>query len=43
MGRVADLDIADYPTNLEEPADWAEKLTIRDASGRITQYGSILW
>jgi multiple sugar transport system substrate-binding protein len=43
MVKEAGLDIANYPTNLEELADWAEKLTVRDAGGRITRYGFIPW
>jgi ABC-type glycerol-3-phosphate transport system substrate-binding protein len=43
MVKEAGLDIADYPTNLEELADWTEKLTVRDAGGRISRYGFIPW
>ncbi|MDR0497813.1 MAG: extracellular solute-binding protein [Treponema sp.] len=43
MIRAAGLDINRYPTNLVELADWAEKLTVRDSSGRITRYGFIPW
>ena len=43
MVAKAGLDIKDYPKNLNELADWAEKLTVRDASGRITRYGFIPW
>ncbi|MDR1230588.1 MAG: extracellular solute-binding protein, partial [Spirochaetaceae bacterium] len=43
MVREAGLDITKYPTNMDELMDWAEKLTVRDASGRITRYGFIPW
>ena len=43
MIREAGLDINNYPTNLVELADWAERLTVRDSSGRVTRYGFIPW
>jgi multiple sugar transport system substrate-binding protein len=43
MIKAAGLDINKYPTNLVELAEWSEKLTVRDASGRITRYGFIPW
>jgi ABC-type glycerol-3-phosphate transport system substrate-binding protein len=43
MIAEAGLDINNYPTNLVELADWSEKLTRRDAAGRITRYGFIPW
>jgi len=43
MVAAAGLDINNYPKNLVELADWAERLTVRDASGRITRYGFIPW
>ncbi|MDR0561260.1 MAG: ABC transporter substrate-binding protein [Spirochaetaceae bacterium] len=43
MVAEAGLDIANAPTNLDELMDWAEKLTVRDGSGKITRYGFIPW
>jgi ABC-type glycerol-3-phosphate transport system substrate-binding protein len=43
MVKAAGLDITKYPANLEELAKWAEKLTVRDTSGKITRYGFIPW
>ena len=43
MTREAGLDIANYPRNLVELAEWSEILTRRDAAGRITRYGFIPW
>ena len=35
----AGLDPNDPPSNLDEIAEYAEKLTVKDASGHVTQYG----
>lgn len=43
MVAAAGLDINKYPKNLDELAVWTEKLTVRDASGKITRYGFIPW
>jgi len=43
MIREAGLDINNYPKNLVELEQWADRLTLRDASGRITRYGFIPW
>jgi ABC-type glycerol-3-phosphate transport system substrate-binding protein len=43
MVAEAGLDITQYPTNLDELADWAEQLTVKDAGGKVTRYGFIPW
>jgi sn-glycerol 3-phosphate transport system substrate-binding protein len=35
----AGLDVTRPPTNLDELAEAAKKLTVKDASGKVTQYG----
>jgi sn-glycerol 3-phosphate transport system substrate-binding protein len=35
----AGLDVAKPPKNLDELGEYAKKLTVRDASGKVTQYG----
>ena len=43
MVEAAGLNINNYPTNLVELSDWAERMTTRDSAGRITAYGFIPW
>ena len=43
MTKEAGLDINNYPKNLDDLADWSEKLTVKDGAGRISRYGFIPW
>ncbi|MDR1418758.1 MAG: extracellular solute-binding protein [Treponema sp.] len=43
MVREAGLDINNYPKTIDELNDWTDKLTKKDASGRVVQYGYIPW
>lgn len=44
LADAAGLDyVNNYPKTIEELTAWADKLTIKDASGKITQYGFIPW
>jgi ABC-type glycerol-3-phosphate transport system substrate-binding protein len=44
LADAAGLDyVNDYPKTMEELDAWADKLTIKDSSGNVTQYGFIPW
>jgi ABC-type glycerol-3-phosphate transport system substrate-binding protein len=44
MADEAGLDyVNNYPTTIDELMAWTEKMTVRDASGKVTRYGYIPW
>jgi ABC-type glycerol-3-phosphate transport system substrate-binding protein len=44
LADAAGLDyVNNYPKTIEELNAWADKLTIKDSAGRVTQYGFIPW
>jgi ABC-type glycerol-3-phosphate transport system substrate-binding protein len=43
MVAEAGLDINNYPKTIEELNAWTQTLTVRDASGKVVQYGYIPW
>jgi ABC-type glycerol-3-phosphate transport system substrate-binding protein len=44
LADAAGLDyVNNYPKTIDELTEWADKLTIKDSAGRVTQYGFIPW